>query len=174
MSTVTEREGEARVFTFKEGLLSAVAHDLELAVERFRIEWDQARTQVTATFDLTSLRVLHPVVHGAPSPGTLSRRDLDKIEDNIGKDVLHTARNREARFTSSSVAAVGEGFELRGSLALSGRTEDITAHVRKEGARWVTEVALDQRRWGITPYSAMMGTLKIKPEVKVRVSVPVS
>jgi hypothetical protein len=174
MSTVTEREGEARVFTFKEGLLSAVAHDLEIAIERFRIEWDEARTSVTASFDLTSLRVLHPVVHGAPSPGSLSRRDLDKIEDNIAKDVLHTARNQDARFTSSSVSASGNGFSVRGTLALCGRSEEITAQVREEGGRYVTELALDQRRWGITPYSAMMGTLKIKPEVKVRLAVPVS
>jgi hypothetical protein len=173
MATITEREGEVRVFTFKEGLLSAIAHDLEIAVERFSISFDHAHTKVSATFDATSLKVLHPVVHGRPAPGKLSPRDLAKIEGNIGSDVLSTRRHPEVRFESSSVTAEGDGFVIRGDLTLAGRANDIRAVVRREGARWVTEIVLDQPRWGITPYSAMMGTLKIKPEVRVRVSVTV-
>lgn len=172
MTTISERDGEVRIFTFKEGLLSAVAHDLEIAVERFSLTWDDARTKVSATFDTKSLRVLHPVVHGRPSPGALSARDLAKIESNIGSDVLHPSRHPEARFESSSITPDGDGFAIRGALTLEGRTNDVTASVRREGARYVTELVLDQPRWGITPYSAMMGTLKIKPEIRVRVSVP--
>jgi hypothetical protein len=33
-------------------------------------------------------------------------------------------------------------------------------------------VVLNQPEFGITPYRAMMGTLRIKPEVRVRISVP--
>ncbi len=170
MTTIGDTDGEVRVFTFKDGLLSAVAHDLELAVNRFSVTWDEPRTSVTATFDPASLKVLHAVVHGRPSPGTLSPKDLAKIESNVASDVL---RNRsEIRFVSSSVEPAGDGFTLRGALTLNGRTNDLRADVRRDGDRWVTEVAIDQPRWGITPYSAMMGTLKIKPEIRVRVSVP--
>jgi hypothetical protein len=174
MTTIGERDGgEVRVFTFKEGLLSAIAHDLEIACERFTITWDEARTKVTATFDGSSLRVLHPVVHGRPSPGTLSPRDLAKIESTITADVLRArGGSREIRFESSSVTSEDDGFSLRGTLSLNGRTNEISARVRMDGVRYVTELVLDQTRWGITPYSAMMGTLKIKPEIRVRVSVP--
>jgi len=165
--------GTLHVFTFKEGLLSAIAHDLEVTVERFEISWDDARTRVTATFDATSLRVLHPVVHGRPSPGTLSPRDLAKIESNIAADVLRVRAHREVRFESTSIAPQGEGFVIRGALTLAGRTNEIRADVVREGDRYVTEVVIDQPRWGIAPYSAMMGTLKIKHEVRVRVRVPV-
>ena len=110
------------------------------------------------------------MIHRSPSPGSLSPRDLAKIESNIASDVL---RSRfDVRFESSSVAPEGDGFEIRGALTLNARTNEVTAHVRREGDRWITEVALDQPRWGITPYSAMMGTLKIKPEIRVRISVP--
>ncbi len=170
MPVVTEREGEVRVFTFKEGLLSAIAHDLEIAVDRFRIEWDDARTKLTATFDARSLRVLHPVVRGAPSPSSLSSRDLRKIEENIQREVLETARHREVRFESTRI---DEEARIEGTLALHGRTRSITACLAREGDRLVTELTLDQRDFGITPYSAMMGTLKIKPELRVRVRVPV-
>jgi polyisoprenoid-binding protein YceI len=173
MTTIGEQNGgEVRIFTFKEGLLSAIAHDLEIAVERFSITWDDARTSVSATFDATSLRVLHPVVHGRASPGTLSARDLAKIEHSIASDVLRTNRFREVRFASSAIEQDGDGLSVRGTLELCGRSNEITARVRRDGATWTTEVVLDQPRWGITPYSAMMGTLKIKPEVRVRVRVP--
>lgn len=173
MVTIRQSEGaQVRVYTFKEGLLSAVAHDLEIAVERFSITWDEARTKVSATFDTSSLRVLTPMSHGRPNPGALSDRDLRKIEANIASDVLHVRSHPEARFESSSVTPDGDGLVVRGTLTLAGRANDITATVRKDGSQWTTEVALDQPRWGITPYSAMMGTLKIKPEVRVRISVP--
>jgi hypothetical protein len=173
MATIGERDGEVRIFTFKEGLLSRVAHDLEIAVERFSINWDSGRTKVSATFDATSLRVLHPIVHGQPSPGALSARDLAKIESNIADDVLHTQRHPEVRFESSSITADGDDFVIRGDLTLAGRSNDLRVVVRREGARWVSEVVIDQPRWGVTPYSAMMGTLRIKPEVRVRLSVNV-
>ena len=172
MSTIDERAGEVRVFTFKEGLLSAVAHDLEIAVTRFSITWDEGKTKVSATFDGASLKVLHALSRGLPAPGALSPRDLTKIEGNIASDVLRS--RSDIRFESSSIAPESEGFEIRGALTLNARTNDVTAHVRREGDRWITEVALDQPRWGITPYSAMMGTLKVKPEIRVRVSVPVA
>ena len=172
MPTVDQSTAEVRVFTFKEGLLSAIAHDLELAVERFTLTWDDAHTKITATFDAKSVRVLHPIAHGRPSPGTLSPRDLAKIESNIESDVLRSRVYPEVRFESSSILKEGEGFVVRGALTLASRTNEIRADVRREGARWVTEVVIDQPRWGITPYSAMLGTLKIKPELRVRVSVP--
>jgi polyisoprenoid-binding protein YceI len=172
MPIVTEREGEVRVFTFKEGLLSAMAHDLEIAVERFRIEWDDARTKLTATFDATSLRVLHPIVHGAPSPSSLSSRDLRKIEENIQRDVLDARKHREVRLDATSIEVDGEGHRLAGTLLLHGKSRPISATIARQGDRFVTEVTIDQREFGITPYSAMMGTLKIKPEVRVRVRVP--
>ncbi len=172
MPTVTEREGEVRVSTFKDGLLSAVAHDLELAVERFRIEWDDALTKVTGTFDTRSLRVLHAVVHGAPSPSSLSAKDLRKIEENIQADVLGKAASSEARFESSAIEADGEARRVLGTLTLNGRSRPLDARVTRDGDRFVTEFTLDQRDFGIRPYSAMMGTLKIKPELRVRVRVP--
>jgi hypothetical protein len=171
MTTIDQRRGEVRVFTFKEGLLSAIAHDLEIAVDRFEITWDE--TSVSATFDAGSLRVLHPIVHGKPSPGMLSTRDLAKIESNIASSVLRTDAFSQIHFRSLAITKNGERVALRGELTIAGRTNTIEADVRREGDRYVTEVEIDQPRWGITPYSAMMGTLKIKPTVRVRLSVPI-
>lgn len=171
MPTATPDEGAVlRVFTFKEGLLSGVAHDLELAVERFRIDWDAAH--VSATFDTRSLRVLHAVVAGRPAPDALSARDRRTIERNIAEDVLATAQHAEARFESTSVEVAGDGFVVHGTLTLAGVQHELSVPVRRDGSRYAAEVVLDQRRFGIEPYSAMLGTLKLKPEVRVRLDVP--
>jgi hypothetical protein len=171
MPTVDEKQGaEARIFTFKAGLLSAVAHDLELAVERLRVEWTEEH--VMATFDLRSLRVLHALVSGRPALTALSAHDLRKIEQTIADDVLRTKQYPEAHFQSSSVLASDAAHDVRGVLTLAGESQEITARVRHEHSRHTCAVSLDQRRWGITPYTAMFGTLKLKPEILVRISVP--
>ena len=167
MPVVTEREGEVRVFTFKEGVLSAVAHDLEIAVERFRLEWDDARTSVTATFDANSLRVLHAIIRGAPS-SALSDRDKRKIEDNIRVDVLQAKRFPEIRFQSTRV----DGNRVEGTLTLHGVSRPIATELREEGSRLMADVLLHQPDFGITPYTAMLGTLRVQAGVRVRVAVP--
>lgn len=172
MPRATEKDAECRVYTFKEGLLSAVAHDLELRVERFWLEWDEARTRIEGSFDGASLRVLHAMKEGAPNPSALSSRDKTKIESNIADDVLEVKRFSAIRFVSSTVVPEGEGFVVRGTLELHGQKREIEARVVREGERYVSEVVLDQEAFGITPYRAMMGTLRIKPDVRVRVSVP--
>jgi polyisoprenoid-binding protein YceI len=174
MPRFTGADADCRVFTFKEGLLSAVAHDLEIRVQRFHVEWDDARTRVEGSWDPTSLRVLHALKDGAPSPSSLSDRDKQKIESNIADEVLETRRFPDVRFTSSAIEADGEGWTVRGTLALHGATREITARVAREGDRWVSEVTLQQPDFGITPYRAMMGTLRVKPEVRVRIAVPAS
>lgn len=171
MPIATPAEGATvRVFTFKQGLLSGVAHDLELAVDRFRIDWTEQH--VAATFDTTSIRVLHAIVSGQPAPTALSARDLRKIEQTIADEVLHTSRHAQARFESASVSADGEDFVVRGTLELAGNRQEVSARLRRDRAAYTTELVLDQRSFGIVPYSAMMGALKLKPEVQIRVRVP--
>ena len=164
------RGAEARVFTFKDGLLSPIAHDLEIAIERVRVDWSEQ--SVTASFDATSLRVLHALVSGRPAANALSPQDRRKIEQNIANDVLHTRRFPEARFQSSAVTGNDDGYLVRGTLTLVGRAHELSAQVRRKDGRLTTELTIDQRDWGITPYSAMFGTLKLKPELLIRVSVP--
>ena len=171
MPIVTERDGEVRGFTFMEGLLSAIAHDLEIRVERFRIEWDDAGSKVTATFDPKSLRVAHALVRGAPSPSSLSHADLAKIAENIQREVLGPSAP-EVRFESTSIEGDGESRRITGTLALHGRSRALTTTATRSGAHWATTVTLDQRDFGIKPYSAMLGTLKIKPEIRVELRLP--
>jgi len=169
----TPAEGTTvRVFTFKQGLLSGIAHDLEIAIDTFWIDWTVGH--VSATFDTRSLRVLHAVVAGHPAPNALSAHDLRKIGQTIADEVLVTSRHPEARFESASVSAEGDDFAVRGTLELCGARNELTVRVHREQATYTAELVLDQRNFGIVPYSAMMGAMKLKPEVRVRVRVPAS
>lgn len=172
MPRFTERDAECKVLTFKDGLLSAIAHDLEIRVERFHVEWDDARSRVEARFEPTSLRVLHAMRSGAPNPSALSDRDRAKIEGNIRDEVLEVRRHPEIRFVSTAVTVDDAGATLKGDLTLHGRTRSIEVRARRSGERWVAEVRLHQPDFGITPYTAMMGTLRIRPEVRVRIETP--
>ncbi|MDX2015267.1 MAG: YceI family protein [Myxococcaceae bacterium] len=162
MPRVDASNVEVLVYTFKEGLLSAVAHDLKIRVERCSVEVEPER--IVATFDTRSLKVVTAMKDGAPSSALLSPMKAE-IEKNIVADVLDAARFPEARFETTAIGPT----EVEGDLVLKGVKRHLRAAWRQDGATRVAEFTLDQRDFGIKPYSAMLGTLKIKPEVKVSV-----
>ncbi|MBX3248052.1 MAG: YceI family protein [Myxococcales bacterium] len=169
MPTYDASRAECLVFTYKEGLLSKIAHDLEIRVERFEVKVEG--TTIEATFDPTSLRVVTARKDGQPNAGALSAGDRAKIEGNITGEVLETKRHPEVRFTGRAEVS-DQDARVHGELTLHGRTRPLDATVRREGARWVTRVRLHQPDFGIKPYSAMLGTLKIQPDVEIELRVP--
>ena len=162
---------ECLVFTEKEGLLAAAAHDLKLRVERFRIRVG-AGTTVEGDFDPASLRVVCARRAGRDVPGLLSPRDRAEIEANIAAKVLQARTHPSIRFRSTSVTAVAGGFRIEGLLALHGRERPVVAHARKVGDRALAECSIFQPDFGIQPFSAMLGTLKVKPRVTVQLRGP--
>jgi polyisoprenoid-binding protein YceI len=163
---------ECLLFSYKDGLLARLAHDLKLQVERFSIEVDETTHEIKATFDPSSISVVCAQVDGRDDPSTLSQGDKKKIHDNVTKDVLHVRKFPEIRFESTNVVERGQGFAVEGTLHLHGKSKSIQASVRADGSRWVTEVRLHQPDFGIKPYTAAFGALKVKPDVLVRVSAP--
>lgn len=163
-----------RVLTFKDGLLSAVAHDLEIGVETFEVEFDEGMTKISALFDARSMCVRHAMVDGRPSTGALSAKDKAKIEANIAKDVLRTKRHPEIRFTSAEITHGDSGWTVRGRLELAGETKELTVRIEREGEKAVSRTTIHQPDFRIKPYTAMLGTLKIKPDVEVELSVPLT
>jgi hypothetical protein len=166
-----QTNAECLVFTFKEGLLSPVAHDLRLRVTRFTLELDEARTQVVARFDTGALEVDTPMKDGAPNPNALSAEDKRKIASQIRDDVLHSTLYPTAEFRSSSLVARDDGgYDVRGELTLHGATRQVSAKSVLEAGKQLVELTLHQPDFGIAPFRAMLGTLKIKSDVIVRLS----
>lgn len=175
MPTVTERGARCRIFTFKEGLLSAVAHDLELEVGRFSIAWNDDRSKLDASFDAGSIRVLHAMVNGRAAPEVLSARDREKIERNIAEDVLRIARHPrvevEGTLAWDEAASAEPRARFDGTLRLVGCARPLRLDITHRDGVWRAETSIHQPDFGITPYSAMLGALKIRADVRVVVEV---
>ncbi|MEX1364543.1 MAG: YceI family protein [Nannocystaceae bacterium] len=164
-----------QVLTFKEGLLSAIAHDLSIRVERFTIDLrddPDDGISIEARFDASSLRVEHAMKDGRPDPSALSAKQRRDIEKNIDKDVLHVRRHPEIVFRSTAVQGEDDQRRVTGTLGLHGTERTVHVVARRSGDRWSTEVQLHQPDYGIVPYSAMLGTLKVRPDVRVVLSLP--
>ena len=172
---VTSPQASCHVFTFKEGLLSSVAHDLKIVVERCSLSyWPGAQvvSRIEATFDSKSLRVVCAQRDGHDQPSALSADNRAEIERNIARDVLQSDRYPDIRFVSSQISERASGLEIVGELTLHGQHRTLTAHVRRQADRWVSELRLQQPDFGIKPYSAAFGTLRVKPELLLTVSIP--
>src|SRR5438105_3875380 len=101
MTRIGQDTGSIEVFTFREGALSALGHDLRLRASRFDIE--VLADSVTARADASSLRVVSAMRGEMPADGTLSDRDKAEIERNCAREVLEAHEHPEATFVSSAV-----------------------------------------------------------------------
>lgn len=160
------------MLSFKEGLLAAVGHDLELRVTRFEIDVDDVSLTVRARFEASSLEVVGAMADGALRPGALSDADKRKIDQSLAEDVLRVREHPEIRFASTRLTPEGDGYHVTGDLSLHGRTRAIDFRARPDGDRLVVTVRVHQPDFGIKPFSAMLGTLRIKPDVVVRCAIP--
>jgi hypothetical protein len=155
------------VFTFKEGLLSPVAHDLRLLVQRFSIEID---AEVVASFDTASLLVDTPMKDGRENPSALSEADKAKIAGQIRDDVLHSQKYPAAVFRSRQHHCRSDGgYDLSGELTLHGVTKPLQATTQVRDGRQHLSLTLHQPEFGIVPYRAMLGTLRIQPDVRIEI-----
>jgi polyisoprenoid-binding protein YceI len=154
---------ECLVYTFREGLLAAVGHDLCLRVTRFTVEIaDDAAAAITAEFDAASLR----------ASGNLNATDAEKIERHTAVDVLDARRHPAITFRSTRVVRDGERARVEGTLTLHGETRPIGFDAVADAAGWRAEIRLDQRDFGIQPFSAMLGTLRVRADVLITLRLP--
>lgn len=153
---------ECLVLVEKAGLLSAVGHDLTLRVERFEIELEGGAAQ--GRFDASSLRVV--------APASLPAKDRREIEATIAATILVAPRHPWILFQSTSIAGEGPMRRIEGTLSIRGNERPIALSARRDGERALIESLIHQPDFGIRPFSAMLGALRIKPQVLVRLTAP--
>lgn len=174
MPTYQAPDAECLVFTFKDGLLARLAHDLKLRVETLSITIEPAEsagTAVRAVFDARSLRPLC-FRHGdqdAPKPP--STADAQQITRHVA-EVLATDQNPQITFASDRIEPDGDGFRIHGRLTLHGRSAPVTAQITRRDDRYVARAAIRQTDFGIAPFRAALGALRIQDRVTIELSVP--
>jgi hypothetical protein len=170
MRRVDASTATLEVFTYKAGLLSAVGHDLLLRVERFELQVDEDR--VEGTFDGSSLTVLGAVKDGAVADGVLSEKDKAEVLENIRKYVFKGFKPDQITFVSDELDGDDTFLEGEGTLTIPPNSHDVDFEVAIDDGVAVCELTLHQPDWGITPFSALMGTLRIQPDIRVRLTIP--
>ena len=161
-------KGSIHVFTFKDGVLARAAHDLRLRLEGFEVTLDGERLE--ATFDLRTLAVDGPVERGAVRRERFGAGERADIERNMRGEVLRVDRHPTARFTGRALPR-GDGFQVSGDLALAGRSAPVAFDVRREGGAYRAELDIQPSRWGIAPYKALLGAIRLKDAVRIEVEI---
>ena len=173
MQRVDESTAVCQIFTYKAGMLSGLAHDLRISVTSFVIDLGGEDHFISARFDTRSLRVDCAMVNGIDRPDVLSLREQEDINNNIIREVLHTDLYPEILLLSSAVKKKESDYLVSGQLVLHGQTREISFIVRKENEKqYVSDVSLHLPDFGITPFSALFGAIRIKPDILVHIVIP--
>lgn len=152
-----------RVETGRSGAAAKAGHDLTIDVQSWSATLevgDSSSLELSA--DPTSLHVRE----GKGGMQALKDDDKADIRKTIDKDVL---KKKDISFRSSSVESAGDGLSVSGDLEMGGKSKPVTFTLSDNGGTLTGSATLKQSDWGIKPYSALFGALKVNDEVVVAV-----
>ena len=168
---LTANSGKLFVYTYKEGFLSAVAHDLLIEVTNFAINLhvpDTGSVSVEVEIQANSLKVICAMKDGQRRNEALKEKDKADIEEATSKDALHPAKYPTISFRSTSIQGNNDVYHVKGDLTLHGVTRPIEFDAKTTTGKDIKgKVTLLQKDYGIKPYKALLGTLKVKNEVDI-------
>jgi predicted outer membrane repeat protein len=152
------------VKTTRSGAAAAAGHDLVLEVTAWEATLDTGdAASLELTADATSLRV----IEGKGGMKALSEDDKADICKSIDKDVL---KKKAISFSSSSVEEGGGGVAVKGDLEIAGKSAPVEFDLAIGDDGTVSGSAkLSQKSFGIKPYSALFGALKVNDDVEILV-----
>ena len=156
------------VLTGRNGAAAKAGHDLTIDVQSWDATLevgDSSSLQLSA--DPTSLHVRE----GKGGLQALGEDDKADIRKTIDKDVL---KKKGISFQSTSVEQAGDGLKVTGDLEMGGTTKPVTFDLSESDGTLTGSAAVKQTDWGIKPYSALFGALKVNDEVKVVVEAKLS
>jgi YceI-like domain len=158
--------GTLRIRTGRRGGAAKAGHDLLIEVESWKATIDASsqpsETRMSLSADAKSTRV----VEGTGGMMTLGDSDKDGIRQTIDEEVLKGA---PIEFRSTAVQTRDDGgLQVDGELELLGKTAPVSFTLETgEDGRLTGAAKLSQSDWGIKPYSALFGALKVADELDV-------
>ncbi len=165
----TER-GRIVLRTFRDGFASQAGHDLTIEVARWSgdltVGDDSDPADLEVRVDMGSLVVR------AGTGGLKPLTDADRREIAVtARRVLAADRHPEAMFSAASFEPAPEGGGvIGGTFTLAGVARPVRVRVDKTGpGRYHATSSVRQSDYGIKPYTAFFGALKVRDAVDVEV-----
>lgn len=156
-----------QVKTGREGKAAKAGHDLVIDVTSWEatldVGEDPGQVSLELDADPNSLRVREGI--GGAKP--LGDDDTSEIHGTIEDDVL---KGEPIEFRSTEVEEAGDGDRLRvrGDLTTAGNSNPVEFELSVGSDGGISGSAtVKQTDWGIEPYSALFGALKVKDEIEV-------
>ena len=167
--------GALTLHTGRSGFGAMAGHDLVIEVTRWAgtVSIDAERIEastVEVVVDAASLEVREGKGGAVP----LLAINKSEIAKTINK-VLGTKRYPEVRFRSTAVAPTADGFIVHGDLTIAGTSRPaaltVMTGITTGRPRGTVTTTVVQSSFGIKPYSAMLGALRVRDAVEVRAEV---
>lgn len=160
--------------TSRAGIAAGAGHDLTIVVDRWSGVAALAEQPLASSIEVTVQVATLRVLEGTGGVKPLSDRDKREIAQTARR-LLDTDRHPEARFVSTKVQESSGGGVIQGALTLRGRERPLELTVTALGDGHYRAVAsVRQSDYGIKPYTAFLGTLKLADEVQVEAEVELS
>jgi polyisoprenoid-binding protein YceI len=166
--------GRLLIKTGRAGLGRKAGHDLTIEVTRWSGEaviaaGDPERSWVNVSAEADSLEIREGTGWLKP----LTDTDRAQIKRSLAdKALLHTAEHPLINFRSTRITGSPQSFEITGELTIKGCTRPVTVHGKGNGdglvRGWAT---VTQSAWGIKPYTAFLGALRLADDVEVEFDV---
>ncbi len=165
--------GRMLVHTYRVGLGSRAGHDLAIEVASWRgtaaVGADAAASSVVVTVDVESLEVREG--RGGVKP--LTNADLADIRKTIQEKVLDTVRYPLIAFRSTAVRGSPQDLSVDGQLTIRDVMHPITVRGSLEESsdepHLQATAQVVQSEWGIKPYSALLGALRLRDAVDITI-----
>ena len=149
-----------------------LAHDLILSPSQWsgtmNVDADNpAASSASLSIDARSIQILE-AVGGMKSLSDKDRRDIAK---NIDEKVLDTGRFPTLTFESTSVTGSEPNFNVAGNMTIKGTTRPVNVALSVNGSQVAARTSISQKDFGIKPFSAMMGAIKLRDDVEFELTV---
>ena len=162
--TFGPENGALAVRTTRTGAAAKAGHDLLIDVTAWQATLEVGeQISLVLDADATSLRVRE----GTGGIQALGDDDKADIEQTIDDEVL---KQQRIEFRSTAVQSEDGRLSVQGDLTLVGETRPIAFElaVGADG-RLAGSAVVEQTKWGISPYSALFGALKVADAVEVAI-----
>jgi polyisoprenoid-binding protein YceI len=161
--------------TFRDGLAAQAGHDLTIEATRWSgvlgVNEDLSPADLDVRIDMNALVVRD----GTGGVKPLSDRDRREIAVTARK-VLASDRHPEAVFAAAGFEPVaGGGGEISGTLSIRGQERPLKVHVTQTSVdHYHAEAQVVQSGFGIKPYTAFLGALRVRDAVDIVVDLDLS